>query len=169
MPAPLSSLCQRYASFLSDDYTIVVKVATLKIVQSVWSKMHKNSLTTGVICDAFVSSKPFSKNSRQPWNTQGYPLVPHHRLSEPLRYTDDSDRTKSEGRGGEVIATAALAVPCGCPVAVESMECLPQRATGLFFTTTYSPSHRTILERVSFEQVLYMLRNKKCIQTFVWI
>jgi hypothetical protein len=39
-----------------DGYTIVVKDATLRIVQSLWCKMHTNPPIIGVICDSFISS-----------------------------------------------------------------------------------------------------------------
>jgi hypothetical protein len=60
--------------FCYDRYTIFINAATSRIVQSVWSKMQKTSLTIGVICDSFHSSKVVYNNSRHPWDTTEAPL-----------------------------------------------------------------------------------------------
>jgi hypothetical protein len=63
IPSPCSSLRQWYASFFFfyDGYNIVVKDVTLRIVESVSSRMHKNPLTIGAICDFFVSRNRLPK------------------------------------------------------------------------------------------------------------
>jgi hypothetical protein len=47
----------------------------LRIVQSIWSNMHKMSPNTGVICNSFLSRKPAYKNSRHPWVATGAPSL----------------------------------------------------------------------------------------------
>jgi hypothetical protein len=62
-----------YKFFCHDNYTITVRAPTLGTVQSVWSKMHKNPVTIGVVCNSFINSELVSKNSRHmryTWGTQ---------------------------------------------------------------------------------------------------
>jgi hypothetical protein len=60
--------------FCYDSNIIVVKTKTLRIVQSIWSEMHKNPLAIGVICDSLLSRKPVSKNLWHPWDIPGIPF-----------------------------------------------------------------------------------------------
>jgi hypothetical protein len=52
-------ICELF--FRYDGYTIVVKAASLRIVQCVWSEMHKNSLTIDVICEYYHTSNRLIK------------------------------------------------------------------------------------------------------------
>jgi hypothetical protein len=69
IPSPPFFLLQWF--FCYDNYTITVRAPTLRTVQSVWSKMHKNPVTIGVVCDSFINSELVSKNSRHTRYTWG--------------------------------------------------------------------------------------------------